>query len=198
MKIVIMLTCLTLAAGGLGAQNMHIAIDQAKRQSANNDAEQQRIANAAGGAQAAPANAAGKPTAPVDPALQATLSNIAGLQASFAAVIASGDKSDPTQKTALLNNLSQAAQGAKPSSDSVKKVADDLVAGLAGQKRLASVQQRKLAGDIHALFNGSHLSDDQQKTLLADVQKTLTDGGVPLDNAVDTMIDLKAVAAQTK
>jgi hypothetical protein len=198
MKIAIMLTCLTLAAGELGAQNMHIAIEQAKRQSANNDAEQQRIANAAGGAQAAPGNAAGASAAPVDPALQATLSNIAGLQANFAAVIASGDKADPAQKTALLNNLSQAAQGAKASSDSVKKVADDLVAALAGQKRFASAQQRKLAVDIHALFNGAHLSEAQQKTLLSDVQKTLTDGGVPLDNAVDTMIDLKAVAAQTK
>jgi hypothetical protein len=187
-----------LAAGNLAAQNMYIAVQQAKRQSANNDAEQQRITAAAGGNQAAAAAAAAKPAAPPDPALVATLNNIAGLQANFAALTAAGDQADPAQKTSLLNNLTQAAGSAKAAANSVKKVADDLTTALAGQKRIAAAQQKKLATDIHALFNSAHLTDAQQKALLADVQKTLTDGGVSLDNAVDTVTDLKEIATQTK
>ena len=49
----------------------------------------------------------------MDPALQATLKNVAGLQGDFAALIATTDKASPDQKTSLLNNLSQAAQGTK-------------------------------------------------------------------------------------
>jgi hypothetical protein len=198
MKIVITYACLLLTAGNLLAQNYYMAIQQAKRDSSQNNAEQQRIANAAGGAQgaAAPGAPALAPAAPVNPALQATLLNISSLQADLATAVASTN--DKPDKTALLNDLSQAAQGTKASSTSVKKVADDLLASVAGQKKLTTAQQTKLAREIHALFNSSHLTATQQQTLLDDVQKTLTDSGASLDNAVDTVIDLKAVVAETK
>jgi hypothetical protein len=202
MKTPIVLACVLFTAGTLLAQevNYSIAKQQAKRDSAQNDAEQQRIQRAAGDpASAAAASGTAPAPAPVDPVLQATLNNVSGLQSDFAALKNStGDKPDPAQKISLLNNLSQAAQGAKPSSTSVKKLADDLASAVAGNKRLTPAQQTKLAREVHALFNSSHLSAAQQPMLFNDVQKTLTDGGVPLDAAVNVATDLKAVAAETK
>ncbi len=123
---------------------------------------------------------------------------MAGLQADFAALIATSDKPAPEQKTALLNDLSQAAQGTKASSGSVKRVADDLLSAVAGKHKLAVAQQQHLAQKVHALFNSSHLTTAQQQTILNDVQKLLTDGGASLDDAVNTVTDLKAVVTETK
>jgi hypothetical protein len=204
MKKSVSIACVLFTAGiGLAQEvNYSIAKQQARRDSAQNDAEQQRIAreaNGPGGASAAPGAAAAS-AAPVDPALQATLSNVAGLKSDFAAVISStGDKPDPAQKDSLLNNLSQAAQGAKKASaNSVKKLADDLLTAVAGNKKLAVAQQTKLAREVHALFNSAHLSAAQQQSLFTDVQKILTDGGATLDDAVNVVTDLKAVADETK
>jgi len=192
--------CVLLVAGNMLAQNMYMAKQQAYRTSSQNDAEQQRIQKAAGGptpgTAATPAPAA---PAPVDPALQATLNNVTSLQGDFAAAINStSDKPDAAQKVSLLNNLTQAAQGTKASSESVKKVANDLLTALAGKKKLTAAQQTKLAREVHALFNASHLTATQQQTLLTDVQNILTDGGASLDDAVNTVTDLKAVVAETK
>lgn len=200
-KLVAAQACVLLAAASLMAQNYYRAEQQARRDSAQNDAEQQRIANAANGAPAAPAPGAPAPgsPAPMDPVLQATLKNIAGLQGDFAAFTTASDKPDASQKVSLLNNLTEAAQGTKKAStDSVKKLADDLSTALAGQKKLLKPQQTRLAQQIHALFNSSHLSATQQQTLLTSVQKILTDGGASLDAAVDVVTDLKAVVAETK
>lgn len=200
MKTSIVFACVLFAAGAALAQNYYLATQQAKRDSAQNDAEQQRIQRAAGDpASAAAASGTAALAAPVDPVLQATLNNISGLQSDFAALKNSaGDKPDPTQKISLLNNLSQAAQGAKASSTSVKKLADDLLTAVAGNKRLTAAQQTKLAREVHALFNSSHLPAVQQQRLFDDVQKTLTGSGISLDDAVDVVTDLKAVAAETK
>jgi Tfp pilus assembly protein PilV len=197
MKTLIGMAAVLLTAGTLAAQNMHMAIDQAKRASSQNDAEQQRIANAAGGTGAGGGSAKSAAAGHADPALQATLSNINSLQADFAAIITVGS-SNATVKTDLLNNLTHAAQSTKATADSVRKVSADLLTALAGQKKLVAAQQKKLAVGIHAIFNSSHLSATQQETLLADIQKIMTDAGVSLDDAVDAVTDLKAVAAETK
>ena len=191
------------AAGTVLAQevNYNRAKQQARRDSAQNDAEQQRIQRAASDPAGAPAAsaAAAAPAAPADPALQATLSNVAGLQSDFATLSNfTGDKPEVAQKISLLNNLSQAAQGTKASSTSVKKLADDLMAAVAGKKKLAAAQRTKLAREVHALFNSAHLTAAQQQSLLTDVQKILVDGGASFDAAVDVVTDLKAVAAETK
>jgi hypothetical protein len=200
MKTFIVFACVLFTAAAVVADPYTESKRQARRDSALNDAEQQRIqreANGPAGAPAAPAAAA--PAAPVDPALQATLHNVSGLQADFAALNNStGDKPDPSQKISLLNNLSQAAQGTQASPASVKKLADDLLTAVAGKKKLAAAQQTKLAREVHALFNGAHLTAAQQQALLTDVQKILTDGGASLDDAVNVVTDLKAVAAETK
>ena len=201
MKISIAFACVLFTTGTVLAQNYYRAEQQARRDSAQNDAEQQRIQKAASEPAGAPSAraAAAAPAAPVDPALQATMNNVAGLQSDFAALSnVAGDKPDPSQKISLLNNLSQAAQGTKASSASVKKLGDDLLTAVAGRKKLAAAQQTKLAREVHALFNSAHLSAAQQQSLLTDAQKILTDGGASLDDAVNVVTDLKAVAAETK
>jgi len=197
MKTRIAAFCALLIAGGALADPYSMAIQQARRASDQNAAEQQQIQNGTGGSQGqAAANAK---TAPVDPALQATLSNINGLQTDLGALNnATGDKPDPMQRISLLNNLSAAAQGTKASSDSVKRLADDLLTAVSGRKQLTTAQQTRLARDIHAIFNSSHLTDAQQKLMFDDVQKILTDGGVSLDATVDVVTDLKKISSETK
>jgi hypothetical protein len=186
MKAHLALSCALLVAGSASAQNYYMATQQAHRVVDQNNAEQARIQNAA----AEPA--------PMDPVLQATLQNIKDLQANFAAFINADGQPDPAVKTALLSDLSQAAQGAKPAYASVKQLATDLSPALVQRKKLTLAQQKKLAVDVHALFNSSHLSAAQQDTLSADAQKILTDAGVSTPDAVNIVSDLKKIADQTK
>ena len=198
MKCFLAGACLLLTAGGALAQNYYLATQQARRDSKQNDAEQQRIQREAGGSVGAPGAAAPAPAAPMDPALQATLKNIAGLQADFAAVVAAGDKPAPEQKTALMNDLAQAGQGTKASAGSIKRVADDLLTAVAGKNKLAAAQQKLLAQKVHALFNSAHLTAALQEKLLTEVQKLLTDAGASLNDTVNLVTDLKTVVAETK
>ncbi len=201
MKKILVLACLTVAAGNLLAQqaNYYRAIQQAKRDSAQNAAEQQRIQQAANGPAAPmPAAPAPAPAAPMDPALQATLANVASLQTDFAGLVNVADKPDVTQKAALMNHLTEAAQGAKKASaDSVKKLSDDLLLAVTGKKKFTAPQQTRLAQYVHALFNSSHLSPAQQQALLANVKQLLNDGGAALDDTVNVVTDLKAVVTDT-
>jgi hypothetical protein len=202
-SIAIGIALMVFTAGSLPAQevNYYRAKQQAYRDSAQNDAEQQRISQAANGpGGAAPASGAAGPAAPMDPALQATLKNVTSLQSDFTALIQStADQPDPAQKVSLLNNLTQAAQGdKKASANSVKKLADDLATALAGRKKMTAAQQKQLAGYVHAVFNGAHLKDAQQTMIFNGAQKILTDSGASLDGAVDVVTDLKAVVAETK
>jgi hypothetical protein len=201
MKAPVAIFCALLVAGISQADPYNIVKQQAHRASDQNTAEQQRIQNAAGGpAQPGAASPAPAPNAPpMDPMLQATLNNINNLQADFAVFISStSDKPDPAQKVSLLNNLSTAAQGKKAPSDSVKKLADDLMGAISGKKKLAPASQKKLAAQVHAIFNSAHLTDAQQKTMFDDVQKILTEAGATLDDAVNVVTDLKKIAEATK
>jgi hypothetical protein len=196
MKTRVAVFCALLVAGGGYADPYSMSMQQARRTADQNNAEQQRIQNASGGA---PAQAAAPSAAPVNPALQATLSNISSLQADFKTLGSSTSATpDPSERVSLLNNLSSAAQGNKASSDSIKKLADDLLTAVSGKNQIPAAQQTKLARDIHAIFNSAHLTDAQQKLMFDDVQKILTDGGVSLDNAVDVVTDLKKVSSETK
>ena len=186
MKTHVALLGVLLAAGTTFADPYTIAKQRARQTSEQNNAEQARIQKAA----ADPVQ--------TDPALQATLQNINGLQVNFSECIKAEGAPDATQKASMLNNLSQAAQGTKPSAALVKKLANDLVPALAQRKKITVAQQKKLATAIHALFNSSHLSATQQKTMLDDVQKTLIDAGVSVDDAVNVVTDLKQIAEATK
>jgi len=197
MKTRIAMVCALLAAGGSALADPYSgAMQQARRASDQNTAEQQRIQNASGGSGStgnAPA------AAPANPALQATLANISSLQANFTTLgNSTSDKPDSSERISLLNNLSTAAQGTKASAESVKALADDLLTALSGKKQISAAQQTQLARSVHALFNSSHLTDAQQKLLTDGVQKILTDGGVSLDAAVNVVTDLKKIASETK
>jgi hypothetical protein len=102
--------------------------------------------------------------------LAATLQNITNLEMDLVAFIGSaGDHPDPTQKVALMNDLSGAAQGTKASSESVKELAKDLFTAMAGNRNCWS--KSCLAREIHAVFNSSHLTPTQQQSIYDNVQK---------------------------
>ncbi len=127
-----------------------------------------------------------------DPALEATLRNIAGLQADFETL-----KSNPTNKQPLINDLTAAAQGTKASPKSVAKLADDLAAALSGRQKLHA-QHQKLAQYIHAIFNSSHLAPAQQQMVFDRVELILYDGEVSADDTAKVLTDVKAIATETQ
>ena len=173
-----------------------IAKQRARDTSARNDAEQQRIQNAANG-QAPTYSTPGAAAAAADPALAATLKNLNNLSADFTA-LGTAAKPDATQKVSLLNNLTQAAAGKKASTDSVKHLAEDLTTAVSGKTKITPAQQKQLAGIVHAAFNGAHLTDAQSEKAFAAASKILTDAGASLDEATNVVTDLKKIAADTK
>jgi len=195
MKTILAVYCLLFVLRVAMADPYGIAIQQARRDSAQNDAEQQRIQNADGGTAQA---ATRQQPAATSPALAATLQNITNLQVDLTAFIGTAsDHPDSSQKVALMNDLSAAAQGTKASTESVKELAKDLFTATSGNKKLMA-KKLQLAREIHAVFNGSHLTPTQQQSIYDNVQKTLVDADVPLDAAVDVVTDLKAIVAETK
>ena len=184
-------------AANLPADPYSMAIQQARKTSDANAAEQRNLQQQSGGGAGSSTPAA---PAPMDPALKATLSNINSLKADIGAYNGvDAGQADSGQRITLLNDLSAAGQGPnKATPDAIKKLASDLITAVSGNKKLTAVQQTQLGRDIHALFNSSHLTDAQQKTLLDGAQKILTDAGISLDNAVDVVTDLKEIASQTK
>ncbi len=90
-----------------------------------------------------------------------------------------------------------AAHDKKVSLTSIKKIAGHLIAATSGNKKLPA-QNAKLARDLHAAFNGAHLSATQTQTLLDGVKKNLADAGVAADNADNVVADLKQIAAETQ
>ena len=187
----LILSALLAAAVALGDPYV-IAKGQAKRD-VNQSNAQQGIAPAQPNSPAPPPQAA-----PTDPALAATLQNITSLRADFAALNDStGAKADSTQKVSLLNNLSAAAQGTKPASASVQKLAGHLTTAILGRKTLPA-HQTKLARDIHAIFNSSHLSAAQQQMMFDDVKKILEGSGAATEDVASVMADLQQIAGETK
>jgi hypothetical protein len=195
MKLFIALTCALFLAGSLPAQvNYSIAIRQAKNASAKETAANQQLMDNPPPA-APPQN---NPNQPPDPALQATLQNIESLRTDFAAIgNADATSSLTVHKQILTNDLAIAAQGAKPLPASISKLADDLIAAIAGKEKFRAPQP-KLAQYTHAIFNSAHLTAAQQKMIFDGVQKVLTDGGASPDEATNVVNDIKTIASETK
>jgi chorismate mutase len=162
-------------------------LKRAQRLSEQNNARQRALSGQESAAQPAPA----APAQP-DPALAATLQNIARLQADLASL-----ESDPARKQPLINDFNAAAQGTHSSEQSASDLARDLATAIGG-KQLSPEHLKKLAQDSHAIFNSSHLTPAQQKAVLEDVQKTLQSNGAPPDLAMKVVEGFKAVAAETK
>ncbi|HEY5296444.1 MAG TPA: hypothetical protein VIK59_00810 [Verrucomicrobiae bacterium] len=137
-------------------------------------------------------------TPPPNPALEATLRNISSLRADLDALGKLSEvKAGSPEKKSLLDDLTVAAQGIKPSSASISKLADSLASALAG-KKLSAAPSQKLAQDVHAIFNSSHLSADQQQMIFVEVQKILESGGVSPDKTADAVNRIKTIAAETE
>jgi CCR4-NOT transcriptional regulation complex NOT5 subunit len=193
MKPFCALLLLGLVAGSIQADPYSQSIQRARRTSDQNNAQQAALMDPA--APAAPATPA---PAATDPALAATLQNIAGLQADFAALaLAATNTVTAEQRVALLNDLAAAAQGTKASRDSIQKTAKQLITLLPG-KKIAAAQQNRLARCVHAAFNGAQLTAAQQQVIFDDIQKNLVAAAVPAEDAAQLVALLKAVAAETK
>jgi hypothetical protein len=185
MKMFLAILCALLVAGSASAQGVYNMAKQQAINAANNEGAQP------GGMQpAAPPPQYNPP--PPDPALQATLRNINNLRVDFEDLDYNHTNAQPTIK-----DLTDAAQGAKPSAADVTRLAQDLAAVVAGNQKLHA-QQQKLAQYVHAMFNGSHLSPAQQQMVLDAVQKILSDGGVATDDVARVISDLKTIGTDTK
>jgi hypothetical protein len=182
MKMFLVIFYALLVAGSVSAQGVY---NMAKQQAKN-------VANGDGAQPNQPAAPPQYNPPPPDPMLQATLRNINNLRVDFADL-----DSNQTNSLPLTKDLTEAAQGAKPSPADVTKLAQNLAVVVAGNQKLHAKHQ-KLAQYVHAMFNGSHLSPAQQQMVLDAVQTILSDGGVSTDDSAKVISDLKAIATETK
>jgi len=199
MKMSVVIFCALLAANGAFADSFSIA-----KQMARNVAGGQPPGNSGDNSQQPPAPPAqpppqnNPPPAPPSPALEATLKNISNLRVDFDALGKLPElKPDSPAKKLLLNDLAIAPQGAKPPDASISALADNLASAVAG-KAAMQPQHAKLAQDIHAVFNGSHLAPAQQQMVLDDVRKILQTGGVSADEVAAVVGGIMTIATQTK
>lgn len=139
-----------------------------------------------------PAAAVPAPASAPNPALTATLQNIASLQSDFARLETNG-----AAKSQLIVNLTAAATEKKPSPNSISKLAGDLASALTG-KKLAADPQKKLAQFCHAIANGSHLSAMQEQAVFEGAQKILETAQVPPGDAAKVVADMKEIVQESK
>ncbi len=191
--------CALFLANGIFADPYSMAIQRAKNVSANETKMSNATANQDNPPPQSSSPAATRPAPPQDnPVLEATLRNIANLRVDFDALGKLSElKSDSPPKKLLLNDLTAAAQGTKPSQTSVTNLAENLAVAVAGKSTLQP-QHAKLAQDVHAIFNSSHLSKSQQQMIFDEVQKKLQDGGATADNITNVVNGIKTIAAETK
>jgi len=194
MKPFIALTCALFLANSILADPYSAAIRQAKDVSGKvTDANRRLLDNPPPAAP--PQN---NPNPPTDPVLLATLKNIENLRHDFAALASLTNIASITkEKQGLTNDLATAAQGVKPSQQSLSKLADDLAAAIAGNAKLRP-QHTKLAQYIHAISNSSHLTATQQQMVFSDMQVILVNGGAAPDDATSVVNDIKTIASETK
>lgn len=181
--------CVALIAGSVSAQGVYnMAKQRARNTSAQEAQHQQAIEQQTRPPVPATPPGPGQP----NPALEATLQNIANLRADFEKFDAS-----PTNTQPLIKDLTESAQGTKAKPATVTSLAENLAPVIAGNTKLRP-QYQKLAQNLHAIFNSSHLSPSQQRMIFDGVQKILHDGGVSAEDTAKVVGDLKTVAAETK
>lgn len=184
MKLSLALCCALFLAGSVSAQGVYNMAKQQAKNAANGESSQPGATP--------PATPPPQFNAPPDPVLQATLRNVNNLRVDF-----ENFDSNPTNTLPLTKDLTEAAQGTKPSPADVAKLAHDLASAVAGNQKLHA-QHQKLAQYVHALFNGSHLSPAQQQMALDAIKKILSDGGISTDDTAKLISDLKTIATETK
>jgi len=128
----------------------------------------------------------------MDPALAATLKNIAHLRADLIDL-----STNATPGEALTNDLVAASTGTKPSADTVAKLIADLQAALKDKPALRGHFQT-IAQYLHAAANGAHLTPAQFQMISDNLEKILEDAGAPYSATEDLLDDLKHLARETK
>jgi hypothetical protein len=134
------------------------------------------------------------PTAPatpqgINPAQQQLIDR---LESDFA-VVKTGAAATPTQKDAMLNEMTSLAKGAtKPTKPSLTKLASDLATALA-EKSLPPKDTALLAKDVNIIVNSGALTPSRAQTFATEAQNTLHKNGVSDANAQTVAADLKAV-----
>jgi len=192
MKTPVIIFCVFLAAGSAFAQGIY----NIAKQQARNVAAGEPPQGAPPPAKTPPQNT--PPAPPPNPALEATLKNISNLSVDFDAIGKLAElKPDAPQKKLLLDDLTTAPQGVKPSPASTSTLADNLASAVVG-KAAMQPQHAKLAQDVHAVFNGSHLSTTQQQIIFDDVQGILQTGGATADDITNVVSDIKTIVTETK
>ncbi len=188
----ILVVALALGGKALADVNYYLGKQQAKRDVSQSDAQQ-------GITPTQPQTPAAPSAPPTDPALVATLQNIADLRADLDAINQAADaQAGADQRASLMTHLSAAAAHDKKAvTASLKKLAGHLITATSGNKKLTA-QNAKLARSFHAVFNAAHLSTTQIQTLLDDVEKILTGGGVADGDAKTIVADLKQIATETQ
>ena len=186
MKTSIAFFCALCLAGSVSAQGVYNMAKQQAKNAAGSDSSTGQPATAHPAPPAPPANPS------PSPALEATLQNIENLRYDFEKF-----DSNPTNTQPLINDLTAAAQNTKPSPDSISRLAGDLATAISGKDKLRA-PEKKLAREIHAIFNSSHLSPSQQQMIFDDVQKILQDGGVSSGETDNVINELKTIAKETK
>jgi hypothetical protein len=194
MKTPVVIFCALLAAVFASAQGIYNMAEQQARNVAAGEPPQ----GSPPPSSPPPQNNSPPAPPPANPALEATLKNIANLRIDFDALGKLAElKPDAPQKKLLLDDLTTAPQGTKPSPASTSTLADHLASAVAGRAAMQP-QHAKLAQDIHAIFNGSHLSAAQQQMIFDDVQKILQTGGAAADDITNVVSDIRTIATETK
>jgi len=193
MKTTAMILCALTAANCAFADVYSSAIGQARNVAAGQPPQGSTPPPAPPPQQTAP------PAPPPNPVLEATLKNISNLRIDFDVLGKLAElKPDSPQKKLLLADLTAAPMGTKPSDGAISTLADNLASAVVAGKDVMKPQHAKLAQEIHAIFNSSHLSTEQQQKIFDDVQKILTDGGASADDTINVVSSIKAIATETK
>jgi hypothetical protein len=168
-----------------------IGVDAMAKQRARDVANQNnnRVMQQSGAAPSAAQPAAPTP-APLNPAQQA----YASFQADLFSVNAD---SAAGSKAGLARDLSNVAQGAKPSPAAVSKLSDHLATAFA-EAKLSAPAKTRLAQDVAVVLNSGKISPTQKEALINDAQSILQSGGASGDNATAVGADLHAVADEIK
>ena len=194
MKALIALTCILVMAKSALADPYSAAIQQARRVANQETDANRHLMDNPQPAPAPPDNS--NPSE--NPVLRATLQNIESLRSDFDTLSGlTNSDSIAAAKQGLTNDLATAAQGTKPSSQSISKLADDLAVVIAGNAKLRP-QHPTLAQYVHAVSNSAHLTDAQQQMVFTEVRKILVKGGANPDDVTNVVNDIKAIASETK
>jgi hypothetical protein len=138
-----------------------------------------------------PAQPTPLPAAPPGPTLSPALlrfnTEIAGIQANAPVT--------PQQKQKLTQDLLVGAQGAKPSSVSAAKLADDVSAAFA-EKPLSATSRARFVQELDAVLNPSKYPQAKLDGILRDVQAIFQENGLSRMKALAIADDVKAIAAE--